>query len=126
MGSIRRISLISIPVSDQERAKAFYAETLGFDVLADAEFGHGMRWIELAPEGSQNTSISLVTWFDDYPPGAVRGNLIEVRDLDDARVELGRRGLTFDGDAEDTPQGRFLAFADPDGNRWSLHEPAGD
>ena len=117
--------MISIPVTDQERAKAFYVKTLGFDVIADAEFGQGSRWIQLAPEGSQNTSITLVTWFDDYAPGSVRGNLIEVRDLDEARVELTHRGLEFDGDADDTPWGRFLAFKDPDGNRWSLHEPAG-
>ena len=52
MGNISRISVISIPVSDPDRAKAFYAETLGFDVLADSEFGDGRRWIQLAPEGS--------------------------------------------------------------------------
>lgn len=125
MGSLRRISVISIPVSDPERAKSFYLDVLGFDLIADEEFGQGHRWIQLAPEGSRNTSITLVTWFDDYPPGSVRGNLIEVRDLDDARVELTHRGLEFDGDANSTPWGRFLAFADPDGNRWSLHEPSG-
>jgi catechol 2,3-dioxygenase-like lactoylglutathione lyase family enzyme len=126
MSSIRRISVISIPVSDPDRAKAFYAETLGFDVLSDSEFGDGRRWIQLAPEGSGNTSITLTTWFDDYPPGTVRGNLLEVRDLDDAKVELTHRGLEFPGDDMDTPWGRFADFADPDGNRWSLHEPARD
>ena len=125
MGSLRRISVISIPVSDQERAKSFYAGVLGFDVIADEESRQGERWIQLAPEGSKNTSIALVTWFDDYAPGCVRGNMIEVRDLDDARVELTHRGLEFEGDADVTPWGRFLAFADPDGNRWSLHEPSG-
>ena len=126
MGNISRISVISIPVSDPDRAKAFYAETLGFDVLADSEFGDGRRWIQLAPEGSDNTSITLATWFDDYPPGTVRGNLLEVRDLNDAKVELSHRGLEFEGEDLDTQWGRFAAFADPDGNRWSLHEPAGD
>jgi catechol 2,3-dioxygenase-like lactoylglutathione lyase family enzyme len=125
MSNISRISVISIPVSDQDRAKAFYAETLGFDVLADGEFGDGQRWIQLAPEGSDNTSITLTTWFDDYPPGTVRGNLLEVRDLDDAKVELSQRGLEFEGDDQDTPWGRFAPFRDPDGNRWSLHEPPG-
>jgi catechol 2,3-dioxygenase-like lactoylglutathione lyase family enzyme len=124
MGSINRISVISIPVSDQDRAKAFYAETLGFDCIADREFGDGRRWVQLAPEGSDNTSITLTTWFDDLRPGSVRGLILEVRDLDEARVELNHRGMVFDGDSDDTPWGRFLAFTDPDGNRWSLHEPA--
>jgi catechol 2,3-dioxygenase-like lactoylglutathione lyase family enzyme len=125
MGSVRRISVISIPVSDPDRAKDFYDKVLGFDLLADEEFGEGRRWIQLAPEGRTNTSVALVTWLEDYPPGSVRGNLIEVRDLDEARVELTHRGLEFDGEVDETPWGRFLAFADPDGNRWSLHEPSG-
>ena len=125
MSSISRISVISIPVSDLDRAKAFYAETLDFDVLADSEFGDGQRWIQLAPEGAGNTSITLTTWLDDYPPGTVRGNILEVRDLDDAKTELGQRGLEFTEEDMDTPWGRFAAFQDPDGNRWSLHEPAG-
>jgi catechol 2,3-dioxygenase-like lactoylglutathione lyase family enzyme len=124
MSTILRISVISIPVSDPERAKSFYADTLGFDVLADSEFGPGQRWIQLAPEGHRNTSITLTTWFDDYAPGTVRGNILEVRDLDDAKTELGQRGLEFTGEDQDTPWGRFAGFQDPDGNRWSLHEPA--
>jgi catechol 2,3-dioxygenase-like lactoylglutathione lyase family enzyme len=126
VGSINRISVISIPVSDPDRAKAFYADTLGFDVLADEEFGADRRWIQLAPEGSGNTSITLTTWFDDYPPGSVRGLILEVRAIDDARVELSHRGMELSGEVDETPWGRFLAFTDPDGNRWSLHEPTAD
>ena len=127
MSNIRRISVISIPVSDPDRAKAFYGDTLGFDLLADEQFAPGQRWIQLAPpEGSDNTSITLTTWFDDFPPGSVRGLILEVRDMDEARVELNHRGMEFDGEVDDTPWGMFLAFADPDGNRWSLHEPSGD
>ncbi len=122
MATIKYISVISIPVSDQGRAKAFYAETLGFQVLNDSEFGTGQRWVQLAPEGAQ-TSITLTTWFDDYPPGSVRGNVLEVDDLDAAKTELGGRGVTFSGDDMDTPWGKFAPFADPDGNRWDLHEP---
>ena len=122
MGSIRRIEVISIPVSDPDRAKTFYSDTLGFDCLADEQFAPGQRWIQLAPEGASNTSIALTTWLEDFPPGSVRGLILEVRDLDECRVELTHRGMEFDGEVDETPWGRFLAFADPDGNRWSLHE----
>jgi catechol 2,3-dioxygenase-like lactoylglutathione lyase family enzyme len=115
------ISVISIPVSDQERAKAFYAETLGFEVLTDAEFAPGRRWVHLAPPGAQ-TTITLTTWFDDFPPGSLRGLILDVPDVEAARGELGGRGLTFTGEIDRTPWGRFLAFEDPDGNRWSLHD----
>jgi catechol 2,3-dioxygenase-like lactoylglutathione lyase family enzyme len=123
VSNIARISLISIPVADPERAKEFYERTLGFDLLADNEFAPGRRWIQLAPEGHDKTSISLTTWLDDCPPGSVRGLILEVRDLDEARVELQGRGLEFEGGIDKTPWGRFAAFSDPDGNRWSLHEP---
>ncbi len=124
MGTIKHISVISIPVSDPERAKVFYADTLGFAVLADSEFAPGRRWVQLAPEGAQ-TSITLTTWLDDLPPGSVRGNILEVVDLAVARAEFEARGLVFTGPDDETPWGTFAPFADPDGNRWSLHEPAG-
>jgi predicted enzyme related to lactoylglutathione lyase len=123
--AISRVSLISVPVSNPGRSKAFYEDVLGFDVLADSEFGPGQRWIQLAPHGAQ-TSISLVTWLEDFAPGSLRGLLVEVDDLDQAIAELGSRGLTITGDIDDTPWGRFAPFADPDGNRWSLHEPSAE
>lgn len=121
MTAVKRIELISIPVSDPDRAKAFYADTLGFELLADNAFGPGQRWIQLVPPGAE-TSITLTTWFDDYPPGTVRGNIIEVEDLAAAKTELEGRGLTFTDVDQVSPWGAFAPFADPDGNRWSLHE----
>jgi catechol 2,3-dioxygenase-like lactoylglutathione lyase family enzyme len=124
MDEIRHISVMSVPVADPERAKRFYSETLGFEVLEDSEFAEGRRWIQLAPHGAE-TSITLTTWFDDYPAGGMRGAVLEVGDLDAAKAALSRRGLAFEGEDMSTPWGRFAAFSDPDGNRWSLHQPPG-
>lgn len=122
MSHISHISVMSIPVSDQDRAKAFYADALGFEVLADEEFAPGRRWVQLAPAGAQ-TSITLTTWFDDYPPGTVRGNILDVDDLAATKAECSQRGVEFPEEDMATPWGRFAAFADPDGNRWSFREP---
>jgi predicted enzyme related to lactoylglutathione lyase len=123
MPAISHISVVSIPVTDQERSKAFYVDALGFDVLSDGPFDEGMRWIQLAPAGSQ-TSISLTTWFDDLEPGSVRGIILDVDDIDAMRARMEERGVTFGEDTFDTPWGKFAGFQDPDGNRWSLHQDA--
>ena len=117
------ISVISIPVSDQDRAKAFYADGLGFDVLFDNTFGDGQRWVQLAPAGAQ-TSITLTTWFEDFAPGSQRGLVLDVDDIDAARSELEGRGVTFTDETYGTPWGRFAPFSDPDGNGWALHQDA--
>jgi predicted enzyme related to lactoylglutathione lyase len=117
------ISVISIPVSDQDRAKGFYADGLGFEVLHDATFGEGQRWVQLAPAGGQ-ASITLTTWFEDFAPGSQRGLILHVDDIAAARAELEGRGVPFTGDTFGTPWGSFAPFEDPDGNRWSLHEEA--
>ena len=65
---ISLLRLVSIPVADVDRAKAFYVDVLGFEERFDGPFGEGMRWVELAPPDSQAT-IALVTWFDPMPPG---------------------------------------------------------
>jgi catechol 2,3-dioxygenase-like lactoylglutathione lyase family enzyme len=114
-----QIEVVSIPVSDQDRAKQFYEEGLGFEVLVDSPFGDGQRWVQLAPPGG-GASITLTTWFDDFPPGSVRGLLLKVDDLQGKLAELRARGVAVEDPAE-TPWGWFAAFADPDGNRWSLH-----
>jgi catechol 2,3-dioxygenase-like lactoylglutathione lyase family enzyme len=123
MAAIKNISVMSVPVSDQDRAKAFYVDTLGFDEIADNEAGPNMRWIQLAPPGSE-TSISLVDWWDDFVPGSLRGNVLDVDDLATIKEELVGRGLVFTGEDDQTPWGTFAYFTDPDGNRWMLREPA--
>jgi catechol 2,3-dioxygenase-like lactoylglutathione lyase family enzyme len=117
--AIDRISVVSVPVSDQQRAKSFYTETLGFELLADSPFGEGQRWIQVGPKGTA-TSITLVTWFETMPAGSTKGIVLECDDLDGTYRELAARGVQFDGPVQDAPWGRFATFDDPDGNGWVL------
>jgi len=75
---INRIDVVSIPVSDQDRAKAFYRDMLAFIELSDTQMGDGMRWVQLSPPGSSN-SVTLVTWFDTMPAGSLRGLVLTRR-----------------------------------------------
>jgi catechol 2,3-dioxygenase-like lactoylglutathione lyase family enzyme len=117
------ISVISVPVSDQDRARDFYVDALGFSVLFDNQVGPDMRWLHLtAPDGG--TAIVLATWFDDFKPGSLRGVFIDVADIAAQKAAMEGKGVVFEGEIQDTPFGRFLSFSDPDGNRFDLHEPA--
>jgi catechol 2,3-dioxygenase-like lactoylglutathione lyase family enzyme len=118
------IEVMSVPVSDQDRAKRFYAEVLGFTVEMDSGFADGtMRWVMLRPPGG-GTAITLVTWFDEMTPGWLRGTVLGCADLEATAAELRERGLTFHDDKiAEAPWGRWLTFADPDGNSWVLQQP---
>ncbi|HEV7276190.1 MAG TPA: VOC family protein [Devosiaceae bacterium] len=114
-----RIHRVSIPVSDQDRAKAFYTGTMGFELKGDmpVPMGENARWIEVAPPG-QDASLVLTTWLG-MQPGSLRGIMLETADLDDQLTRLKRDGVTVDG-PHDTPWGRQASFADPDGNEFVL------
>lgn len=116
---LNRLVIVSVPVSDQDRAKAFYVDTLGFQLRRDNPLGDGLRWVEVAPEGAQ-TAISLVTWFPTMPPGSVKGLVIGTDDVNAAYRELAARGVPFHGPIQDAPWGRYATFDDPDGNGWVL------
>ncbi|HEX6676296.1 MAG TPA: VOC family protein [Actinomycetes bacterium] len=118
--TVTRIQLVSVPVSDQERAKAFYTETLGFDLLADNPFGD-QRWVQVAPKGAE-TGVTLVTWFETMPPGSTKGLVLETDDVDASYQELSARGVRFNGPVEEQFWGRFATFDDPDGNGWVLQQ----
>jgi len=109
-------------VSDVDRAKSFYAETLGFTLNIDNPIGEGMRWVQLTPPGG--ASVSLITWHDDMPPGTVKDLYLACDDIDGTAAELTDRGVQFTQSVFDTPFGKFARFADPDGNGWQLHEGA--
>ena len=117
------IEVISVPVSDQDAAKKFYAETLGFTVAMDTAFGDdGMRWVMLSPPGG-GSAITLVTWFDTMNPGSQRGTVLGCDDIEQTAADLRARGLSFSEDAiQVAPWGRWLTFPDPDGNAWVLQE----
>lgn len=119
---VRKVQLFSVPVADQDRAKDFYVDTLGFELLADRAMGPGQRWLQVAPKGGE-TSITLVTWFDTMPAGSVDGIVLESDDVDADVAALADRGVAFDGAIEDAPWGRFATFRDPDGNGLVLQSP---
>jgi catechol 2,3-dioxygenase-like lactoylglutathione lyase family enzyme len=118
--TVKNLKLVSIPVSDQEAAKRFYCETLGFEVRMDAPFMSAGRWIELAPPGAQ-TVITLVTWFDAMKPGGVTGLVLETDDIEEDHAVLRGRGLDISA-IEAAPWGRYATFSDPDGNGWVLQQ----
>src|SRR5690242_12905768 len=94
--ALTHILLLSLPVTDPDRAIHFYVDTLGFDLIADNAMGPEQRWVQEAPKVA-TTSITLVTWFENMPPGSVGGLVLETDDLDADVAALGQRGLTFDG-----------------------------
>jgi catechol 2,3-dioxygenase-like lactoylglutathione lyase family enzyme len=78
---MRRITVVSVPVSDQDAAKGFYTEQVGFDLVNESRFGDELRWIQVGPRDS-DASLTLVTWFDSMPPGSLRGLVVETDDLE--------------------------------------------
>jgi catechol 2,3-dioxygenase-like lactoylglutathione lyase family enzyme len=115
-----RLELVQVPVSDVDRAKDFYTQRAGFVLDHDHEVGGGIRFVQLTPPGSP-ASIALGTGLTTMPPGSVEGLQLVVDDIEAAREELTGRGLDV-GDVQDYPWGRFLFFADPDGNRWAVQQ----
>ena len=119
--SIRSFEIISVPVSDQQRAKRFYTEVLGFELVRESPMGPGMSWIQLAPPG-QSVTIALVTWFETMKPGGLQGVMVNTEDIDAEHTLLRGRGLELT-DIKQEPWGRYAMFTDPDGNGWVLREP---
>ena len=118
---ITGVQLFSLPVADQDRARDFYVDVLGFELVADSQMGPGMRWVQVRPPGAV-TSITLVTWFDTMPAGQVRGTVLETDDLDGEITRLRGLGVALPDGVETAPWGRFVTFADPDGNGLVLQE----
>ncbi len=119
--SIVSFEIISVPVSDQERAKLFYRDILGFDLLREEPMGPSAKWIQLSPKGC-STTIALVAWFDTMRPGGLQGVMLNVTDIDADHRVLAARGLKL-SPIEQQPWGRYAMFSDPDGNGWILRQP---
>ncbi len=115
-----RLELVAVPVSDVDRAKAFYDEQAGFNVDHDHEVSDEVRFVQLTPPGSA-CSITIGKGVTDAEPGSVQGLQLVVDDIEAAREELTGRGVET-GDVQDFPWGRFLFFSDPDGNRWAVQQ----
>ncbi|MEA3173310.1 MAG: hypothetical protein QOF42_721 [Gammaproteobacteria bacterium] len=121
--AITSFEIVSVPVSDQERAKLFYRDTLGFDLIREESMGPQGKWIQLSPKGCA-TTIALVSWFDAMKPGGLQGVMLNVTDIDKDHRELTARGLLL-SEIGQQPWGRFAMFNDPDGNGWILRQPPG-
>ena len=118
---IRSFEIISVPVSDPQRAKRFYTDVLGFDLVRESPMGPGMTWIQLAPPG-QGVTIALVTWFETMKPGGLQGVMVNTDDIDAEHKTLRQRGLVL-SEIRQEPWGRYAMFNDPDGNGWILRQP---
>lgn len=116
----KQIAIVSVPVSDQQAAKLFYRDTLGFALVRDNPMGPDQQWIELSPAAGSAT-ITLVTWFEQMPPGSAQGLVLETSDIEADVATLQARGVAVTP-LEEAPWGRFTTFADPDGNSWVLQE----
>ncbi len=119
--TIHSFEILSVPVSDPQRAKRFYRDVLGFDLVRESPMGPGMTWIQLAPPG-QGVTIALVTWFDQMKPGGLQGVMVNTDDIEADHALLRSRGLEI-GAIEQQPWGRYAQFNDPDGNGWILRQP---
>jgi predicted enzyme related to lactoylglutathione lyase len=116
-----KLELIQVPVSDVDRAKAFYTDKVGFNADHDYQVSDEIRFVQLTPPGSA-CSIALTTGAHEMEPGSVEGLQIVIPDADAARAELLDRGVDAT-DVQEFPWGRFVFFRDPDGNGWALQEP---
>ena len=115
-----KLELVAVPVSDVDRAKAFYTEQAGFNADHDHTVNENLRFVQLTPPGSA-CSIAIGQGVVDAEPGSVKGLQLVVESADTARAELAGRGVDV-SDVQEFPWGRFVFFSDPDGNAWSVQE----
>jgi predicted enzyme related to lactoylglutathione lyase len=115
-----RLELVGVPVTDVDRAKAFYVEKAGFNADHDVEVSDEIRFVQLTPPGSA-CSIALGRGIVDAPPGSVKGLQLVVSDIEQARAELAGRGVEV-SEVTEFPWGKFVFFSDPDGNGWAVQE----
>jgi catechol 2,3-dioxygenase-like lactoylglutathione lyase family enzyme len=117
-----KLELVPIPVSNVDRAKAFYTDQVGFNADHDHRLGEEVRFVQLTPPGSA-CSIVIGKGITDVAPGSAQGTLLVVADIDAARAELVDRGVEI-SEVQDMEWGaRHAYFNDPDGNGWQLQQP---
>src|ERR671931_1780238 len=115
-----KLELVAVPVSDVDRAKAFYTEQVGFNPDHDHTVSDEIRFVQLTPPGSA-CSIAIGKGVTDAEPGSVRGLQMVVSDIQAAHSQLVERGIDA-GEIESFPWGDFVFFNDPDGNKWSVQQ----
>jgi predicted enzyme related to lactoylglutathione lyase len=115
-----KLELVAIPVTDVDRAKAFYADQVGFNADHDHVVSDEMRFVQLTPPGS-GCSIALGMGITEAAPGSVQGMQLVVSDVEAAHAHLAEHDVEV-SDVQEFPWGRFVFFSDPDGNRWAVQE----
>jgi predicted enzyme related to lactoylglutathione lyase len=115
-----KLELVAVPVSDVDRAKAFYSQQVGFNPDHDHTVSDGLRFVQLTPPGSA-CSIAIGSGITSAAPGSVQGLQLVVPDINAARAELVERGVEV-SDVQTFPWGAFVFFKDPDGNAWSVQQ----
>ncbi|EMY34429.1 glyoxalase/bleomycin resistance protein/dioxygenase [Arthrobacter crystallopoietes BAB-32] len=115
-----KLELVAVPVTDVDRAKAFYVDQVGFHADHDHKVSPDLRFVQLTPKGSA-CSIVLGTGITEMEPGSQKGLQVVVDDAAAAREELLSRGVEA-SEVDVQPWGRFVYFSDPDGNTWALQQ----
>src|SRR5215211_2101673 len=115
-----RLELIILPVSDADRAKAFYVDQAGWNADHDQTVSDDLRFVQITPPGSA-CSIAFGKGLTDSEPGSVRGLQVVVDDADAAHADLSGRAIAV-SEVDEQPWGRFVYFSDPDGNAWTVQQ----
>ena len=115
-----KLELVAIPVTDVDRAKAFYVDQVGFQADHDYQVNEALRFVQLTPPGSA-CSVVLGTGITTMAPGSQKGVQVVVEDVAAAREQLIGRGVQA-SDIDVQPWGSFVTFSDPDGNTWALQQ----
>ena len=116
---MKTLTLVSIPVTDQQRAKEFYLK-FGFEIMVEAPMGPDQTWLQMRLPNNP-VSVTLVNWFDKMPAGSMQGMIIQTNDIANEIKELEAKGIKV-GKIDETPWGKFASVTDPDGNGLSLHQ----
>ena len=119
--AVQDVKVISVPVSDQERAKAFYVDKLGFALSRDDDSIPGIRWVRVTPQAG-GTSLTLVNWFETMPAGSLQGLVLGLTDLQHDCDELAASGVEFAQALQEQPWGAEAVIRDPDGNQIVLQQ----
>lgn len=115
-----KLELIPVPVTDVDRAKAFYVEKLGFNADHDQRVNENLRFVQLTPEGSA-CSICIGEGLTEMAPGSMKGLQIVIDNAEEAYKELKAKGVEV-SEVDKQVWGNFVYFSDPDGNTWALQE----
>ena len=115
-----KLELVPVPVSDVDRAKAFYVDRVGFHADHDHTVHENLRFVQLTPPGSA-CSVVMGVGITEMPPGSQKGVQIVVSDAAAAREQLVSKGVAA-SEVDEQPWGKFVYFSDPDGNSWALQE----